>query len=347
MKGFKVSDAKRTRRVGVACCSLDELKKKGRLKLNIDEDVTVQLEDGTIVDDEDFFQTVKEQSLLILLKDGEDAITGAELLYSALKMVNIELLQVGDLAEQFLSENLKEKMHVLTSAVEKARKMQTAKERKEKVVKSHRKDDPDWFVGIDTNADTKEKFLFQRSQDRIRGYFYKTQTAIQKSEIYKRNKVARSKLIDACTSLTNYLKQRQYFGVYFDRTAESTRLCTTFGDFQCQGLFYSPCCSYSHVINPYESREARIMFSTWNLDHRIERSREIVPGMLKAAKIAAREGYMINSESIAVFQLKKKNAITSCSWIEDKQPFYMIAQFYSTQTIKHINRSQWWRNKKR
>lgn len=52
-------------------------------------------------------------------------------------------------------------------------------------------------------------------------------------------------------------------------------------------------------------------------------------------------------EIYSSISVQKDNAIISSSWIEEEQPFYMIVQFYSTNTIKHINRSQWWRHKKR
>ena len=52
------------------------------------------------------------------------------------------------------------------------------------------------------------------------------------------------------------------------------------GLFQCEGKYSSAACLYprEHSINPYSSPEARILFSTWNLDHLVERSRAVVPG---------------------------------------------------------------------
>merc|ERR1719219_379874 len=65
------------------------------------------------------------------------------------------------------------------------------------------------------------------------------------------------------------------------------KLCDNEGLFRCEGRFDQDLCKYQqvlHSINPYESLEARIMFSTWNLDHVIERSRTIVPALLNAVK---------------------------------------------------------------
>ncbi|KAJ8949075.1 hypothetical protein NQ318_016979 [Aromia moschata] len=56
-------------------------------------------------------------------------------------------------------------------------------------------------------------------------------------------------------------------------------ICDRSGRFTCQGRWDKAWCLYSppHNINPYTSREARIIFQTWNLDHRKERSRAIIP----------------------------------------------------------------------
>ena len=47
--------------------------------------------------------------------------------------------------------------------------------------------------------------------------------------------------------------------------------CDRFGNFQCQGHWNENKCNFDkgHRINPYASRETRILFSTWNFDHRL------------------------------------------------------------------------------
>ncbi|KAL7828777.1 hypothetical protein SRHO_G00324110 [Serrasalmus rhombeus] len=60
------------------------------------------------------------------------------------------------------------------------------------------------------------------------------------------------------------------------------RLCTKEGWFSCQGAFDQEKCESLHSINPYGNRESRILFSTWNLDHRIEKKRTIVPTLVEA-----------------------------------------------------------------
>ena len=69
------------------------------------------------------------------------------------------------------------------------------------------------------------------------------------------------------------LKTNRYNGHYFDRKSKkSDTICDENGLFSCEGRFDDSNCKYqlaqlAHLINPYESNEARILFSTWNLDH--------------------------------------------------------------------------------
>ena len=56
--------------------------------------------------------------------------------------------------------------------------------------------------------------------------------------------------------------------MYFDREAKpEERLCDDEGCFCCEGEYNKNGCDIKHSINPYLSREQRIIFSTWNLDH--------------------------------------------------------------------------------
>lgn len=64
------------------------------------------------------------------------------------------------------------------------------------------------------------------------------------------------------------LKEHQYFGDYFARSArKDLRLCCDKGWFDCKGRYNEKACSKHHKINPYASKETRILFSTWNFDH--------------------------------------------------------------------------------
>lgn len=290
MKGYKVSDAKRTKTYGIACRSLKELSEKARKKFEIPKSVMteVYLSDGTVVDTEEYFSSLPSQTVLILKQDNEDILTGADIIYSALKAVNIDIIRAGDAVQQFLDENVKEKVRVLAEIL-----MKQKQEDKSKL--SDRSEDPDWFSGIETNAQTKEQFMFRRSQDRIRGYLYKTQCDIRKSKVYVENISCRTTLDNVFNEFKEMLTKDKYFGYYFDRSVDKA-LCDTDGLFNCSGIWKYNNCSYTsierHSINPYMNRESRIVFSTWNLDHCVERSRSIVPALIRAAELCRSKAYV-------------------------------------------------------
>lgn len=119
----------------------------------------------------------------------------------------------------------------------------------------------------------------------MRGYFYKTKSALQSSEIYIHSKNGRGKkLIDQfLTDLREILESNKFNEGYFNRKSTETRICNENGLFECGGLWNNSKCAYEgdHIINPYRSREERIIFQTWNLDHKIELSRSIIPKILE------------------------------------------------------------------
>lgn len=87
----------------------------------------------------------------------------------------------------------------------------------------------------------------------------------------------------AAELLTDKLKEDKYNGCYFDRSEEEpNRFCTRAGWFTCQGPFDQEACTSFHSINPYGNHESRVVFSTWNLDHMIEKKRAIIPDLLDA-----------------------------------------------------------------
>lgn len=181
------------------------------------------------------------------------------------------------------------------------------------------------FAGLPENLQTKEQVMAKRSQDRIRGYFYKVKDDIMKSDLYRSNKKARELLNTVLDVFKILLTAVEYFSTYFDRhcsnkhkslvlnkntnddnvDGETPRkklkeqvrqifenendlsnelcvsLCTMDGDFLCHGIWNETKCTYDdHTINPYESRENAVLFQIWNLDHKIEMSRSIIPSLL-------------------------------------------------------------------
>ncbi|XP_043682461.1 DNA fragmentation factor subunit beta [Vespula pensylvanica] len=211
LRGYKITDVNRTRKFGVACRSLQELKRKACTKLNITNDlaeVNVFLLDGSLID-EDYFHTLEPQTTLILQKPGEKVLSDADLLYETLRRVNIEYITAGDKVSQFLTENLKNKIAVLNNALNKD---------DSKTAFSLREEHPEWFRGLETNYTSKEAYMHRRCQDRIRGYLYKTIDQIRSSDIYLNDRNARQQLLQTIAFFKMQLKEDHYFGYYFDRS---------------------------------------------------------------------------------------------------------------------------------
>lgn len=361
LMGYKVTNASRTRKVGVACRSLRELKEKACTKLKINgklEDISVFLLDGSEIDEE-YFSTLKAQTTFIIQKPGEKILTDAELLYETLKRVNIDYLMAGDEILKFLSENLKTKIAILNSVLNND---------DSKTHLSSRVDHPDWFRGLDTTYSSKEAYMHRRCQDRVRGYLSKAVEQIKSSDIFTTNRRARQHLLRVIAFFRLQLKEDHYYGHYFDRSKISNEiknkndndnvsdnngngseevdsasqlcydhcpcklrnydylnlfnvesdeidarriqqtqedeeiqsyykvtpgkerkwitLCDHKGEFKCDGVWNKDKCTYDgkHKINPYRSKEELVLFSTWNLDHRIERSRTLIPQLLQLSQ---------------------------------------------------------------
>ncbi|XP_044017722.1 DNA fragmentation factor subunit beta isoform X2 [Aphidius gifuensis] len=88
------------------------------------------------------------------------------------------------------------------------------------------------------------------------------------------------------------------YNVYSRCQDEINSLCDANGEFQCEGVWNYENCKYGdrHKINPYRSKEELILFSTWNLDHKLERSRTLVPQLLKYS-----EDNLINEKIVFKF----------------------------------------------
>ncbi|KAL3274368.1 hypothetical protein HHI36_015766 [Cryptolaemus montrouzieri] len=280
-KGFKITDSDRKTRVGVAAKNLEELKMKTiqKFKLKLDpSELRFHLPDGTFLETDEYLQTLEAQTLLIWVKQGESPQTDAEILYRTIREVNNEYLTAGEKVQEFFTENMKSKVYKL------AELLRGIDNGKAKI--SSKEEHPEWFEGLETNAKTKEEYMFRRAQDRIRTYFYKT-----REELRKRTDLPQDKLQFLLLELHTRLKNTKYNGHYFDRRYWNEDdilkcLCDKEGNFSCQGRWDKECCLYnsSHQINPYKSKEERVVFQCWNLDHVRERSRSVIPAICDALK---------------------------------------------------------------
>lgn len=141
-KGFKVTDGERKLRVGIAARCFDDIKRKTveKFKLNLTpEQICFQTPDGTIVENDEYFQTLDAQTLLIWTKEGERAQTDAELLYKAIREVNEEYLTAGEKVQEFFTEKMKNKVFKLAEVLKGIDG--------DKLKISARQDHPEWFEG--------------------------------------------------------------------------------------------------------------------------------------------------------------------------------------------------------
>ncbi|KYQ57238.1 hypothetical protein ALC60_03759 [Trachymyrmex zeteki] len=262
---------------------------QGQEVTNNPTEVNVFLLDGSLIDEE-YFHTLEPQTTLILQKPGEKVLSDADILYEALRRVNIDFLTAGNRVTQFLTENLKGKVALLNKVLNKD---------DSKIVLSTREEHPEWFENLETNCMTKEAYMHRRCQDRIRTYLYKTIEQIKCSDVFMNDYKARQQLLHTIAFFKLQLKQDHYFGYYFDRSrAESDSksdeidykkqiaICNKKGEFKCEGRWNTDGCPYGdrHKINPYRSKEDLALFSTWNLDHKIERSRTLIPQLLQISR---------------------------------------------------------------
>ncbi|CAK1546995.1 unnamed protein product [Leptosia nina] len=282
-KGYKVTDVRREKKIGIAAESLQELIEKSCKKFGFNvscaECRLYVAEDGTLVDDDEYLKTLPPQTLFILLQKSEKMVTDFDYYYNMIRSTKKDYIDTGRAAKEFLDTNLRDKFKLFQRYINAADNAKT--------LLSERSQDPDWFAGLEPSEKTKEQSMSKRIKERMRGYYYKTKTALQSSELYVHSKNGGSKkYIDQfLVDLRKLLEGSKYNEGYFNRKYEKEqRMCDETGLFECGGLWNNNRCVYEneHIINPYRSREERILFQTWNLDHRIELSRSIIPTILQA-----------------------------------------------------------------
>ncbi|KAK3104873.1 hypothetical protein FSP39_012136 [Pinctada imbricata] len=277
MRAYKVQDVKREARIGVTAKNFQELLVKGCQKLKLDPDeVTVVIEDdGTEVTDDAFFKKLPAQTVFVFLREGEKWRGAGALIHDALsKLYNATRKNeiAGQIRDLLAAEDAPEKIHIISQYLE---MMETNSS------SENRNDHEDWFEGLNKKYKTKSEVMRHNAQTRIRSYYVTAKDQIEK-EAEGDHKYYLSDLLD---ELYEKLKKSDFQGTYFDRSAASKdRLCDKGGWFKCQGPFDSPSCDKYHTINPYASKGYRQLFGLWNLDHIIEKSREVIPTLIEAAK---------------------------------------------------------------
>lgn len=244
-------------------------------------DCRLVLEDGTEIDDE-YLATCGDYTVLVILKPSE------QIKYTQVKaqqmIANIGKLLVAD--PRKLNEIFNPVKDELVSKL--LGHIQSLEAPQHLLLADSKEEDPKWFEG-EKRAVSKRSVLRERAKTRIKGYYYKSKDEMQK----RLGESERGCVRHLFEEFLRLLKQNDHNGHYFVR-GDAGALCPSDGQFECQGTFSKDQCSGRlHVINPYASREQLVIFSTWNLDHRIERSRSILPTMSKAIQLA--NGRAINA----------------------------------------------------
>ncbi|KAL0892794.1 hypothetical protein ABMA27_014494 [Loxostege sticticalis] len=195
-KGYKVTDVQREKKIGVAAENLEELILKSCKKLGFNvegpgagECRLFVAEDGTRVDDDDYLGTLPPQTLFILLKSTETMVTDFDFYYKMIRSTRKEFIDTGAAAHEFLSTDIKEKFKVFQRYIAAASDAKT--------MLSERVQDPTWFQGLEPSEKTKEQSMSKRVKERMKGYYYKTKSALQSSELNISSKNSRDYSINA------------------------------------------------------------------------------------------------------------------------------------------------------
>ncbi|XP_058994043.1 DNA fragmentation factor subunit beta isoform X1 [Mustela lutreola] len=276
-KTFKLRALHGPQKVGVAGSSCQDVLRKGclLLQLPVAGSRLCRYEDGTELTADDFW-SVPDGSELVLLSAGQTwqgYVSDLRRLLSAFHKPHEGLIQA---ARQLLSDEQAPLRQKLLADL-----LHTVSEN---IAAETRAEDPPWFEGLESRFRTKSGYLRYSCESRIRSYLrevssYASVVSVEAQEEYSR----------IVAVMGRELRAAQYHGTYFDRGAKAGhRLCTPEGWFCCQGPFDVDACASKHSINPYGNRESRVLFSTWNLDHIIEKKRTVVPTLAEA--VTARDG---------------------------------------------------------
>ncbi|XP_003891064.2 DNA fragmentation factor subunit beta isoform X1 [Papio anubis] len=272
-KSVKLRALRSPRKFGVAGRSCQEVLHKGCLRFQLPERGSrlCLYEDGTELT-EDYFPSVPDNAELVLLTSGQawqGYVSDIGRFLSAFHEPHAGLVQA---AQQLLcDEQAPQRQRLLADLLHNV---------SQNIAAETRAEDPPWFEGLESRFQNKSGYLRYSCESRIRSYLREVSSypSLVGAE-------AQEEFLRVLGSMCQKLRSVQYNGSYFDRGAKGGgRLCTPEGWFSCQGPFDMDSCLSRHSINPYSNRESRILFSTWNLDHIIEKKRTIIPTLVEAIK---------------------------------------------------------------
>lgn len=273
-KPYKIQEADGSRRIGITAENMQDLRKKAAKRLNISDDYRLCLEDGTEITTEEYFKSLPPQTCFTFVSPDvgdlrSDLANFHKLTQKIFSRVHEKETVGRDVARELLTGDNSEMVNRVlldyVGSLESNIHLET------------RGEDESWFDGLATKFQTKMEVMRAGAQTRIRNYYQKTREYVHEQDVS-------CNTLSLVDNFQQTLRSDEYHGDYFVRTNERNRICDELGWFKCQGKFNEDICSRSHSINPYGTKEARIIFSTWNLDHVIEKSREVLPTFVEVAE---------------------------------------------------------------
>lgn len=132
-------------------------------------------------------------------------------MYETIRNVHGNMFETADAIRNFVADNRAEFDKFFEDY------QTTARELNDNIRASNREEHSEWFEGVPASLTTKEEVMARRSQDRIRGYFYKTKEELQKSQIYRSNVKCREMIDDILDIFHHFLIGVDYFSSLFNR----------------------------------------------------------------------------------------------------------------------------------
>lgn len=300
MRAYKVQDVKREARIGITAKNFQELLEKGCNKLNLcQKEVTVVIEDdGTTVSDDSFFKKLPAQTVFVFLQKGQRWRGAGALIHDALSKLYCTSRKneiAGQIRDLLQGEDAPEKIHIISQYLEMMETNPDCEQRYE---------DEDWFEGLNKKYKSKSEVMRHSAQTRLRSYYTTAKDQVEKEADGEHKDL----LLTSLDDILNQLKRNDFHSTYFDRSAAGAkrRLCDKKGWFRCEGPFDSDSCDKYHTINPYASKGYRQLFGLWNLDHIIEKSREVIPAYIEAAKNKSK-GKQLNHDQLYKLLFTRQN----------------------------------------
>lgn len=296
-KPYKVQEDGGSRRIGVTAENMKELRKKAVLRLDISAEYRLCLEDGTEVDSEEYFKSLPPQTCFTFVSPEEGSLQ-SDLLQ--LQRLTQKIFNQFSERQTIVAEEVQDFLTSDDSEIVNRALLDYVSSLQSNIDLEFREEDELWFENLPKKFQTKEAVMKERAQCRIRNYYQKMKEYVEQN--------ASSNTLSLVDTMRQTLRSNNFYGDYFVRSADkSVRISDKQGWFKCEGPYNQASCSEYHSINPYGSKEARIVFSTWNLDHVIEKSREVIPTFVDVAEGKRPKGLDVNWQYFYDLLFTKKN----------------------------------------